>query len=96
MTVYLSDVALGELRAAQRRLDEHPVGMDNRCRTCGTFGECPHRAGALAVFTRYGRMPSRLPGVTLPERLASPASLRVRPWLEWFGSAPAPAGQHAE
>lgn len=93
MSVHFSQAALTELRAAQDRLDAHPLGMDNRCRTCGTFGECPTRAGALATFARYGRLPSRLPGATLPARLASPALLAVRPWREWFGGGP--AGQSA-
>jgi hypothetical protein len=85
MSVYRSASALDELRTAQARLDAHPLGMDNRCLRCGTFGECAERAGALAVFRRYACLPSRLPGATLPGHLASPATVLVRPWREWFG-----------
>ena len=63
MSTYLSVAA--RLRAAQTRLDEHPLGLDGSCRQCGVDGQtCVERRSALAVFAEYRRLPRRLPGAS--------------------------------
>jgi hypothetical protein len=57
-----------ELAAAQRVLDEHLTDSHTgRCRGCGAPGPCWRRETAVAVFSRYARLPRRVPGLSRPE-----------------------------
>ena len=63
-TTYLSLAAYDQLDQAQRDIDHHIAGgHDGRCLTCREFEPCPTRAAASAVFARYGRLPTRRPGL---------------------------------
>jgi hypothetical protein len=76
MSLYLSAVAIGELRKAQAVLYAHPAGLDARCLACGSGDPCPARRAALSVFDRFGQLPRRYPGASRPERFAP-----TRRWL---------------
>lgn len=69
-TTYLSATALEQLERAQAVMDEHlRMNVAGRCQTCGEPSPCPALSGANATFARYGRLPRRTPGVTVPDFL---------------------------
>jgi hypothetical protein len=79
--LYLSSVAVDELRQAQAELDKHlPSGSDGRCLYCRKEIPCAGRERATLIFRRYGALPRRRPGLA-----------RVRP----VGSVRPNAGQPA-
>jgi len=58
--VYLAASALGELERVQDVIDQHLVA----CLVCAGNQPCGERREAEAVFSRYGRLPRRRPGLT--------------------------------
>ena len=65
---YYAASAAGLLSAAQRVLDTHVTSSGTGlCLACGSPGPCWKREGAVAVFSRSLRLPSRLPGASHPE-----------------------------
>ena len=66
MTTYTGECQ--QLAIAQRVLDEHITSsVDGRCVQCGVPGPCYRRETAVVVFTRFLRLPRRIPGLTRPE-----------------------------
>jgi hypothetical protein len=63
-TTYLGGLALGQLAEAQAMIDEHIVS----CARCGTNEPCAERRDAEQVFSRYGRLPRRTPGLVAAGR----------------------------
>ena len=57
-----------ELRAAQTVLDRHLLDLAGKCAECGGHG-CRYREAALWRFSRYSRLPVRVPMATGPGRL---------------------------
>ena len=83
MTVFLTAAVRAELHAAQVQLDRHTgSSADGRCLECGGGDPCERRRAALRVFGRYGRLPRRWPGGSLPGRVTVPQS-----WSGWLGRA---------
>jgi hypothetical protein len=70
-TTYLSSVAREQLARAQAVIDQHIVS----CIVCGTNQRCGQRQEAEGVFARYGLLPRRTPGLTMPE---------AQPDFGWF------------
>jgi hypothetical protein len=65
MGMYLTASARDLLNEAQVELERHLVtGLDGRCRSCGDLEPCRERSRLEAVFTLYGELPRRRPGVT--------------------------------
>lgn len=61
-----------QLAAAQEALDRHATSSaTGRCVTCGLVGPCPRRETALALFSRFMRMPRRRPGLARPELIGA-------------------------
>lgn len=83
-TTYYAMSAEEQLAEAQRTLDTHITSSANgRCLACGVHGPCHKREGAVTVFSRTLRLPSRRPGATRPElvnarRVGVPALLAAR------------------
>ena len=73
--IYLSDKAPDQLGVAQQVIDWHLA----ECAVCRNDQPCHDRAEAERVFTRYGRLPRRTPGLT-------GAGGRIRPGFGWFAS----------
>jgi hypothetical protein len=73
VTTYVSSAAIrATLQSAQERLDCHAAcDLRGRCITCGKAEPCPDRLTALRVFARYGRLPRRRRGASLPNPLAN-------------------------
>jgi hypothetical protein len=64
VSTYLAVAARDQLDRAQRMVDEHLASdAGGRCLTCGRLEPCEARSTASAVFARYGRLPSRRPGL---------------------------------
>jgi hypothetical protein len=64
-TVYLSEVALAQIDAAQAEMERHLVSdMGGRCAACGALEPCAGREALQRVFMRYGHLPRRRPGLT--------------------------------
>ncbi|MFI9640005.1 hypothetical protein ACIG87_08040 [Micromonospora sp. NPDC051925] len=82
-TTYYANSAEEQLSDAQRTLDTHITSSaTGRCLACGTHGPCYKREGAVTVFSRTLRLPSRRPGATRPElinarRVGAPALFPV-------------------
>jgi hypothetical protein len=70
MTVY---ARMGDqLAAAQEALNRHATsGANGRCVTCDLPGPCFRRETALALFSRFTRMPTRTPGQARPELIGA-------------------------
>src|SRR2546430_12510115 len=65
MGTYLGTNAIDQLTRAQAELELHLVTRpDGRCATCGGVEPCGARERLVSMFTRYGRLPQRRPGVT--------------------------------
>ncbi|GAA4690981.1 hypothetical protein [Phytohabitans rumicis] len=65
-TIYAGEVE--QLAIAQQVLDEHVTSSaTGRCLKCGALGPCYRRETATVVFSRFLRLPSRIPGLTKPE-----------------------------
>jgi len=68
-----------QLAIAQQVLDEHITSsVDGRCLKCGVPGPCYRRETAVVVFSRFLRLPRRIPGLTRPELVGS-RRVQVRP-----------------
>jgi hypothetical protein len=68
-TVYLSNVVLDQVAAAQADFDAHVRSSgDGQCVTCAD-GSCSGQTNALRVLTQYGQLPRRRPGATRPDRI---------------------------
>ena len=66
MTTY--DTAEHLLAQAQDVLNWHVTSIANGlCIQCGLPGPCWHRETAAVMFSRYSRLPRRLPGASRPE-----------------------------
>jgi hypothetical protein len=69
-TTYLAANGWEQLDQAQAELEKHlNVTVAGRCRTCGEPEPCGSRRAASAVFARYGCLPERTPGATVPDFL---------------------------
>jgi hypothetical protein len=81
MTVYAS--MHDQLSTAQQSLDRHATdSATGRCVSCDLPGPCCRRETALALFSRFSRMPARTPGLARPEligaRRVDPDALSAR------------------
>jgi hypothetical protein len=57
-----------QLAIAQKVLDEHVTSSaTGRCLKCGVPGPCYRRETATIVFSRFLRLPRRVPGLTKPQ-----------------------------
>lgn len=57
--------ATDQVGQAQSEVDAHVTsGVDGRCHTCGMNTPCPAYERALMVFSQFGRLPQRRPGLT--------------------------------
>ncbi|GAA1799293.1 hypothetical protein HC028_16240 [Planosporangium flavigriseum] len=57
-----------QLAIAQEVLDRHATSSaDGLCIECGVPGPCYRRETAVVIFSRYLRLPRRIPGATRPE-----------------------------
>jgi len=72
-TVYLAVAILDQLDRAQAVIDRHLIA----CTACGTSRPCDQRRDAERVFSRYGRLPRRRPGV-----------IGARVFTSWRGGMP--------
>jgi hypothetical protein len=62
------DNAARLLAEAQEVLDRHATSSaTGLCVLCGHSGPCPRRETAAVIFSRYHRLPRRLPGASRPE-----------------------------
>lgn len=64
MTTYS---AAEQLEQAQTVIDLHVTATDGRCRACGAWGPCYRRETAVKLFSRFLRLPRRVPGASRPE-----------------------------
>jgi hypothetical protein len=70
-----------QLREAHATLNVHATSSTTgQCVTCGVPGPCGRREGAVAVFSRSKRLPTRRPGAsnaetagTVGDRMPQPA-----------------------
>lgn len=70
MTMYAS--MDDQLSTAQEALDQHATdSATGRCISCDLPGPCCRRETALALFSRFSRMPSRTPGLARPELIGA-------------------------
>jgi hypothetical protein len=70
MTIYAT--MHDQLAAAQEALDRHATSSaTGLCITCGLTGPCCRRETALALFSRFSRMPTRTPGLARPELIGA-------------------------
>jgi hypothetical protein len=77
MTTYTGERE--QLAIAQQVLDEHITSsVDGRCLKCGVPGPCYRREAAVVVFSRFLRLPRRIPGLTRPELIGA-RRVQVRP-----------------
>lgn len=61
-----------QLEAAQDALNRHATSSaTGRCVTCNLPGPCSRRETALALFSRFSRMPVRTPGLARPELIGA-------------------------
>jgi hypothetical protein len=66
MTIYHGEAE--QLAVAQEVLDRHATSSANGlCMTCKKPGPCAVRETAAAMFSRYSRLPRRVPGASRPE-----------------------------
>lgn len=57
-----------QLAIAQQVLNDHVAdGVSGRCRRCAAPSPCWRRETAVVVFSRFSRLPRRVPGSTRPE-----------------------------
>jgi hypothetical protein len=69
-TVYLSNAVRDQVAAAQEEFDAHvPLSASGLCRSCQDEGPCACQLRAERALARYGRLPRRTPGATLPEEI---------------------------
>jgi hypothetical protein len=72
-TTYLSSGALERLDQAQAVMDRHGKSTAaGHCLACGQQEPCVARRTAESTFTRYGRLPRRTPGLSVPVDLGAP------------------------
>jgi hypothetical protein len=61
-----------QLAIAQEVLDQHATSStDGLCLQCRVPGPCFRRETAVAVFSRFYRLPRRQPGSTRPELIGA-------------------------
>lgn len=70
------------LATALDQLELHAADTFGFCRSC-EVRPCPHRETAIAIFSRYSRLPRRTPGANLPDW----ARETPVPFASWFGGA---------
>jgi hypothetical protein len=62
------DDAERQLAEAQAVLSLHATSSaTGLCRVCGIPGPCYRRETAMSIFSRYHRLPRRIPGLSKPE-----------------------------
>lgn len=67
-TTYLSAAVLRELAEAQTVIDMHlTFSRSGVCGLCREADPCRQRLEAQQLFTRYGKLPQRTPGLTFAD-----------------------------
>jgi hypothetical protein len=70
VTVYGGEA--DQLAVAQEALDRHTTSSaTGLCLACGVPGPCARRETAVKVFSRYLRLPRRIPGLSRPELIGA-------------------------
>jgi hypothetical protein len=81
--VYLARSARDMVTAAQAVLDAHVVNApDGLCTSCGVPGPCRGHLDALQTLARYGRLPRRRPGASVPRSISR--GVQRTPTFSWF------------
>jgi hypothetical protein len=68
-TTYLGRAALDQIEAAQAAADQHATLLTGICASCGKASRCAMLRTALSVLDRYGTLPRRRPGATIPHMM---------------------------